>query len=85
MKLIKSQNKQFIVSARHISLIEVGEQTDRCGSGTGDVDIDVHLGNESGDDVYTIATYRTKDEALRQMDRLATFLSSNANHGLHEM
>jgi len=86
MKLIRSQDKLILINAQHVSHILIAAEEDDDGDTTGNMDIDVFLG-DFHDDSYsrTIATHRTTEECVRSLDKLAAFLSSSNSSGVYEM
>jgi len=85
MKLIRSKDKLSVFNAAHIHNINILDEVDENGRETGNVDIDVYLCPSEDSVIHTIATYRSEDECIRNLDRLAAFLSSSSSSGLYEM
>ncbi|MCL2415341.1 MAG: hypothetical protein FWD01_00875 [Defluviitaleaceae bacterium] len=83
MKLIRSQDKINVVNAKYIFHIYIREESISKRNSEFDIRI-FYSGGDKGV-VKTIATYRKADEAIRQLENLAIFLSSNGNSGLHQM
>ena len=85
MKLIRSQDKLIVINAAYIHHIHISDEVDEYGDSTGKSEIDIYFDATEDGRIQTIATYRTEDECIRNLDRLAAFLSSNSGSGLHEM
>ena len=85
MKVIKCQNKLSLVNAQHIHHISAEDELDEDGEETGNMEICVHFDADEDAFSHTMATYRTTDECIRNLDKLASFLSSSISTGLHEM
>ena len=85
MKLIRSQNKLSVINAKYIHYIDIEDQVDENGIDTGNVDIDIYFDSKEDSWMQTVATYGTTDECIRNLDRLANFLSSSTSSGLYDM
>jgi len=85
MKFIKSQDKQTIVNANKISYISIYKELDDDDEETGNEEIALFLSANSDDTYCSMGSYRTLDEAIRNLDKLVTFLSSSNTSGLHEI
>ena len=89
MKIIKSQDGETIVNAEHIFYIEILDELDENDEETGDYEIvvyfDLNVPGHDDEAHYRIANYHSREESLRNLDRLASFLSSGNPSGLHEM
>ena len=85
MKLIKSQNKLAIVNAKYIHRIDIEDGVDEKGKTTNHMDIDIYFDSHENSWMQTIATYRTTEESIHNLNKLADFLSSSNDSGLYEM
>lgn len=85
MKIIRSQNKLALINAAYIHHIYISDEVDESGRSTGNSEIDIYFDATEDSRIQTIATYRTEDECIRNLSRLATFLSSSTDSGLYEM
>jgi len=85
MKLIRSQDKLSIINAKYIFQISVADTLDEDGDETGESDVDIYFDFHEESWTQTIATYRTQDECIRNLDRLVTFLSSSTPTGVFDM
>jgi len=85
MKIVKSQNKEIIINAKDIFHIIIDNAIDEDGDATGNLDIDVYFDVHPDSHSWTIASYSSMDDAIRNLDKLAKFLASDNSAGLYEM
>jgi len=87
MKLIRSQDKLSVINTKYIFQISIEESIieDDDGDEIEEYDIDIYFDFKEDNWTQTVASYRSRDECIRNMDRLVAFLGSSTPTGVFDM